>query len=297
MTISSDYAGSNLVFVVGCPRSGTTWLQRLLASHPSVKTGQESDVFDLYVGPQLRAWRREIDPSSSGRGGVGLACYFKEDDFFRVLKGYTHALLEPMVGSLRSGEVFVEKTPSHVLYVPEIVEILPRARFIHVLRDARDTVASLLGASRSWGSSWAPGNASRAASMWVSHVQAARDAARTLPPWQFHEVKYEDLHSAGSQVLAGVMEWLGIEWSADEIARALDHNRPDRAKSGGGTPIPLGGAFGAASGPVVREPEGFVRKAHAGTWREDLTPVDRLRVWRVARHLMVETGYPWPRPW
>ena len=86
MNLALDYTGANLVFVVGCPRSGTTWIQRLLATHPMLRTGQESDVFDLYIGPQLRAWERELDPASSGRGGVGLACYFQDAEFRRVLK-------------------------------------------------------------------------------------------------------------------------------------------------------------------------------------------------------------------
>src|SRR5919201_5205098 len=114
------FCGESLVCIVGCPRSGTTWVQRLLASHPRVRTGQESDVFDLYVGPQLRAWRQEADARSSGRGGVGLACYWREEDFLRVLKDYAVQLLQPMVGGLEPGEVFVEKTPSQVLYIPEI---------------------------------------------------------------------------------------------------------------------------------------------------------------------------------
>jgi aminoglycoside phosphotransferase (APT) family kinase protein len=45
-----------MVFLVGCPRSGTTWHQKLLASHPRIRSGEESHFFSLYVGPQLRAW-------------------------------------------------------------------------------------------------------------------------------------------------------------------------------------------------------------------------------------------------
>src|SRR5581483_10976834 len=83
-----EYAGANLVFVVVCPRSGTTWVQRLLASHPCVHTGQESDVFDIHIGPQLQAWRRELEVGSSGRGGVGLGCYFRDAEFVSILKRY-----------------------------------------------------------------------------------------------------------------------------------------------------------------------------------------------------------------
>src|SRR5438874_1609450 len=128
--MSDVSSGANLVCIIGCPRSGTTWLQRLLAGHPRVRTGQESDVFDIYVGPQLRAWRRELDPGSSGRGGVGLACYHADAAFVSILKRYATDLMAPMLGGLSDGEVFVEKTPSHALFVPEIVELFPETRFV-----------------------------------------------------------------------------------------------------------------------------------------------------------------------
>src|SRR5919197_3322932 len=129
--MAESFSGANLVCVVGCPRSGTTWLQRLLAGHPRVRTGQESDVFDIYVGPQLRAWRRELDPVSSGRGGVGLACYFDDAAFTSLLRRYAGDLLQPMLGGLASDQVFLEKTPSHALYIPEILELFPKTRFVH----------------------------------------------------------------------------------------------------------------------------------------------------------------------
>ena len=65
--LTLEYSGSNMLFVVGCPRSGTTWVQRLLATHPRIRTGQESDVFDQYIGPQLRAWEQELKPEEIGR--------------------------------------------------------------------------------------------------------------------------------------------------------------------------------------------------------------------------------------
>src|SRR5215831_21247568 len=133
MKLDADYDGSNLVFVVGCPRSGTTWVQRLLASHACIRTGQESDLFDMYIGPLLRTWQQELRVDSSGRGSVGLSCYFTDAEFVRTLKTYLLQLLAPMVGQLEPGELFLEKTPIHVLFVPEIHTLLPRARFIHVL--------------------------------------------------------------------------------------------------------------------------------------------------------------------
>jgi hypothetical protein len=295
--LTLEYTGANLLFVVGCPRSGTTWVQRLLATHSSIRTGQESDIFDLYIGPQLRAWERELDPESSGRGGVGLGCYFTDQAFRDLLKSYLLQLLQPMVGNLQPGELFLEKTPGHVLYIPEISALLPEARFIHVLRDARDTVASLLGASRTWGRAWAPRLAGNAAATWLNHVQAARQAQRALPPRQFFEVRYESLHTDGPRVLRHLVDWSGIPWTDDDVERAFERNTPDAARAGQGTPIPLGGQFATSIGPVVKEPEGFVRRARAGSWRDDLTALDKLAVWRVAHTMMADVGYRWAAPW
>lgn len=295
--LTLDYNGSNMLFVVGCPRSGTTWVQRLLATHPHIRTGQESDVFDQYIGPQLRAWEHELDPAASGRGGVGLGCYFQDAEFRRLLKGYLLQLLEPMVGNLKPGEVFLEKTPGHVLYVSEIRALLPAARFVHVLRDARDTVASLLGASRSWGRAWAPRRARQAAGTWVSHVQAARQAEQVLPAGQFFEVRYEALHDDGPRVLRNLVDGLGLTWSDADINAAFENNNATAARAGQGTPIPLGGEFASTVGPVVKEPAGFVRQARAGSWRNDLTALDKVAVWQVARATMAEVGYAWSTPW
>jgi hypothetical protein len=272
-------------------------VQRLLASHPCIRTGQESDLFDLYIGPQLRTWRHELQVDSSGRGGVGLGCYFTDREYRAVLKEYLLRLLEPMVGELQPGMIFVEKTPSHVLYVPEIHELLPQARFIHVLRDARDTVASLLMASRTWGRAWAPRRAGNAAGTWVSHVEAAREAQQMLPVNQFTEVRYEALHQDGLAVLRKLADWLGLTWTDDDMRTALATNSPDAARAGAGTPIPLGGAFAGSLGPVVKEPRGFIGQARSGTWHSQLTLLDRVAVWRVAHSAMASVGYPWSTPW
>jgi hypothetical protein len=290
----SDYDGANLVFVVGCPRSGTTWVQRLLASHPHIRTGQESDLFDMYIGPLLRTWQSELRADSSGRGGVGLGCYFTDADFYQALHTFLHTLLQPMVGGLQPGELFLEKTPSHVMFVPDIHTLLPRARFVHVLRDARDTVASLVSASRTWGRAWAPQGAAQAARTWVTHVEAGRAAQRALLAEQFFEMRYEALHADGFHRLRALTDWLGVSWSDADLCAALERNSPDAARAGRGTPIPLGGVF---AGGVVREPAGFIRQARAGTWRQDLSLADKLAVWRVAHATMARAGYAWPTPW
>jgi hypothetical protein len=291
-SLPADYDGHNLVVLAGCPRSGTTWLQRLLAAHPSIRTGQESNLFNQHIGPQLKGWRQAADPQY--RGGLGLACYFTEDEFVPVLKSFLLQLLEPMVAGLRPGEFFLEKSPANALFVPEIIELLPRARVIHVLRDARDTVSSLTS-QEAWLSSWAPRNAAQAAHLWVRSVESVWDAVPQIPPGQFHEVRYEGLTNSPVEVLTGTSNFLGLDWDTAAIRAAVEKNLPANARAKGGTPIPVSGAVAKRSGSVVVEPEGFIRKAQVGSWKSDLSFYEKFSVWRVAHRTMAAAGYTWPQ--
>ena len=104
--LTADYDGHNLIVVAGSPRSGTSWFQKLLASHPKIKTGKESLLFREHIGPQLAVWRETTDPKYFG---TGLSCYMSEDDFLPIVKWYLVRLLEPMVGNLRPGEALRRK--------------------------------------------------------------------------------------------------------------------------------------------------------------------------------------------
>lgn len=290
--LTADYDGRNLVVVAGSPRSGTTWFQRLLASHPKIKTGQESNLFSQHIGPQLTAWREGADPKY--RGGLGLACYFPEEEFVGILKSYLLKLLQPMVGNLAPDELFLEKTPGNSLYLPEILELLPRTKVIHVLRDARDVVSSMTS-REAWLAHWAPENAKKAAHTWARCVTAVRNAAPGIPAGQFHEVRYEDLTRDPVKVLHETAGFLGLEWDLAEIERAVETNRAGKAKSTGGTPIPVFGEVAKRSGSVVVEPEGFVRKAKTGSWEKDLSLYQKFWVWYTAHTTMEENGYRWSK--
>lgn len=278
----TSLTGKNLLFIVGCPRSGTTWLQRLVAAHPQIQTGQESRLFE-YIGTQFRFWRQDLaSVVQIGRGGTGLACYLDEQEFLAIQKNYLASLLGPMLKDLPPGRIFLEKTPGHALFVPEIIKLLPAAKIIHLIRDPRDVVASHLAAANGWGSKWATRRIKIAVEIWRQHVIAAQTAGAQLPPGQFLELHYEDLFTDPAGHLRQIAGFARLTWSDVEIARAVELNTADVLKRGGGTPIPIRGEHGKASNCVVREPKGFVRKARPGAWREDFSPWQR---WRLARAL------------
>jgi len=292
--VGPDYAGEHLVFVVGCPRSGTTWVQRLLSCSAQVRTGQESNLFVDSVGLQLRRWRRGM--ALQERGGVGLACYFTEPEMIELLRDFMLKLLQRMLDPLTEGQFFVEKTPDHALYLPEIIELLPASRIIHVLRDPRDVVASLLAASRTWASesSWAPDSAREATKLWMRTVNTVNKVVRKTHSKNLLEIRYEDLHSSPIETLVRVRDLIGLDWDEQEMQRAFEVNRmtSSSGQKVSQPVIPLSGQAALVSGPHVNDPEGFLRKGTPGSWRSDLSLVEKFWVWKLARNCARENGYP-----
>ena len=54
MTLDNQF-----VFIIGAPRSGTTWLQTMLAAHPSVCTSVELTLFDKYITSWIEIWDKK----------------------------------------------------------------------------------------------------------------------------------------------------------------------------------------------------------------------------------------------
>jgi len=279
---NTAFTGENLLFIVGCPRSGTTWLQRLLAAHPQIKTGQESRLFE-YIGAQFQLWRQDMaSVAVIGRGGTGLACYLNEDEFVAIQKEYVASILRPMLKSLAPGQIFLEKTPAHALFIPEIVQLLPASKIIHLMRDPRDVTASLLAAAKGWGRPWAARDVKSAVEVWRRHVGAAQTAGGKIGAGQYLEIHYEDLVADTAGCLRQITGFASVSWPEAEMARAIEANSASELKQGKGTPIPIHGEHGRQPNSVVQEPKDFVRKARPGTWREDLTLRER---WQLARIL------------
>ncbi len=293
------WAGQNLVFVVGCPRSGTTWVQRLLAEHPRVRIGQESFIFSSYVAPQIKTWkwewRREFNPATAtGRGGVGLSAFMVEREFLRGLRRYTDGLLRPMLKDLRPGQLYVDKTPTHARCIPEIKQLYPAAKIVHVVRDPRDVVASWQKASKGWGKGWAPTSVKGPINQWLGHVAAVREAERWLHSWDFYEVNYERLSGDPETVLGELAAFLGLTWEKAAIAAAVDRNDAEKLRAGGGVKIPVGGAVAQRTGSGTwSEPSGFVGPAKPGNWKRALTPLQKVEIWRRARKAMRREKYAW----
>jgi len=268
------------VFIVGTPRSGTTWLQRLLVSHSDILGGKESAFFIGFQG----AFNNILQKNEKRRESLLLE-YWQE----AALKEKMHDLwMETFSGFVKEGvgDVFCEKSPSHALHIEAVNMILPAAKIIHIIRDSRSTTASMLAASKGWGKYWAPKTAKDAAISWYLHVSKARKSGVKLGPERYMEVFYEDLKDETPKQLERIFDFVGVEYDSQLIQNIVAEQKFNQQKKIGGTPFSnLGGN--------TQEPEGFFRKGQACSWKKDLSLMQKIIVWRFTRKLMKEVGYTW----
>jgi len=215
------------VFVVGCPRSGTTLLYHLLVSCGKFANYRaETHFFDLFLprfgSPRSPRNRRRLADAWLGspyhlRTGLPmepiraqlLRCGRTAGDFLGIIMGST----AQAQGRLR----WADSTPAHLHHMREIRETLPGAKFIHMIRDGRDVALSL--APRGWTRSlpWDRGDPLLAAAWaWEWHVRRGRRIGRRLKD-AYTEVRFESLVRNPQETLTGLTPFLGIELDTSSL--------------------------------------------------------------------------------
>jgi tetratricopeptide (TPR) repeat protein len=119
------------VFLVGFPRSGTTLLEQVLASHPDVTAMEErtclQDSAVAFFG------------SNADLDRLAGLC---DADLESWREAYWNRVGE--AGVTPSAPVFIDKMPLNSVFLPLIAKLFPRAKIILALRDPRDVVLSCL---------------------------------------------------------------------------------------------------------------------------------------------------------
>ena len=116
------------VFVVGLPRSGTTLVEQVLASHPQIFGAGELTL---------------VGGTMAQLGGKGVA---PTDALGRLDRETAQRLAARHIGQLRelshTALRIVDKMPENYVYLGLLAALFPRAKFIHCRRDLRDVAVS-----------------------------------------------------------------------------------------------------------------------------------------------------------
>lgn len=245
------------VFVVGYMHSGTTLMYRLLGNHPAMFSGDGETKFFEFV-PALQQRFPDLSDRATLRAvveytvadllaGFSLARLQGTEDATPVLaaRGISTADIDAIVEScsrrrVSHGEVFrlafehlaarsgksrwLEKTPTHVFHLDEIIQAVPDALFIEITRDPRDVLASKKTRRADVWRSNRYSEQQRAfkhlekaydpfwdALSWKSAISAGRQA-RTKYPARVYRVSYEQLVTDSEATIRGFCEFLALDF-------------------------------------------------------------------------------------
>ncbi len=265
------------VFIVGCPRSGSTWTTFLLAQHPSVATFQHAKVFDYLI--RMEQWHRLkagfsfiVKPDATNREDkLRLAEVLPREDLYPLLRPAAEGILRSVATARPGASVVIDKTPENGHLADFILKVLPEAWFLHIVRDPRSVYCSHRSASSSWARWEFPTQPIDGARFWKKDVLASRAIAAKTE--RFLEVRYEDLKAHGARELCRILEWLELDVAPDFPEQALGASTKDKVRD------------------TLQMPDGFVRKAPAAGWRDELSPRDARIIEHLAGDLMDELGY------
>ena len=231
---------ARLDFILGLPRSGSTWLGRALGKHPDVAVFGETCFYGrLYVPPRhdglygadelerVRRIQRERDWATTTSDAHGGDPPWRPGEFAALVDAVVGGLRPPVpprdvlaaigaaVANRESKARALEKTPQHVHWLPRVAASFPDARFILTLRDPYDYMASYQRLGRRLNGrfervldlSWR--HPLIAALFWRSYSTSI-ERALTRYPQRTLLVRTEDMRDRPLEVLANVQSFLGL---------------------------------------------------------------------------------------
>jgi hypothetical protein len=187
------------VFVFGSPRSGTSAMAWAIAQHDAFETGPEIDLLFMIARDGVC---HEAFQAAVGREEGWLATNGIEEREFRAAVGVgLHAMLAAHCG----GKRWVDSTPAGVMFWNVLMEMFPTARFVHMLRDGRAVVTSLLKSGFEVDSAK---DFRIACETWTHYARLGRKLVEQHPDLAV-EVRQEDMASDPARELARVFALCG----------------------------------------------------------------------------------------
>jgi hypothetical protein len=222
------------VFIVGCPRSGTTMLRRMVDAHPAVASTPETHWIPRY-------FEQRLDVTPAGMVTRRLATRLVNNRHFPELQIEPDAIeellaLEPplsyasfvsrlfdLYGEQHAKLLVGDKTPRYVRHIETLHELWPQAKFVHLIRDGRDVCLSMMNwprADRAAGRfrTWRDDPVSTSALFWEWNVHLGRRAGAALGPQRYYEVRYETVVDRPAAACDRLCGFLAVPFS-DRMVR------------------------------------------------------------------------------
>jgi hypothetical protein len=245
LAVSGLKMPERVFFIVGHPKSGTTWLSKILDKHPEVRCNFEGHFFKrddgletlssvLNSSEELRHWATR-DFNNWSRDFDEELLYLKK----LIIQLYLQLDIH------RTGKLVIgDKSPGYQL--EEMYRLFPDAKLINIIRDGRDVTVSM--AFHIWdkqnpyippemmgelcsmieglGTSELPrglpdGFVAHIASTWKKEVEMCRNDGKKLFGRNYFELRYEDLHADPTPVIKKLFDHLKVRTSSGTVKTCL----------------------------------------------------------------------------
>jgi len=265
-----------LVFLIGMPRSGTTWITWLLTHHPQVVTFRHSGIFFCFEHLS-KWWARDIKYTAGGERSDGYAtsssaAALRQEDLHEALRSIGAHVFRRLASDSPGTRVVVDQTPEHISLIPFVRQVFPEARFLHVVRDPRAVYSSIRRAAEAWA---LPGSFPRSpiqiARRWRRLVSGARELRDSAG--DHYELHYEAIHSDPEGELRRLHEWIGLDTDPELVHASVEASRIDKLRAN------------------AVAPSGFFRRGSAAGWRDELSASEIRVIEHEAGEEMQRWGY------
>lgn len=210
----ADRTGPVPLFLISLPRSGSTLLQRMLATHPQIATGPEP----TFLLPLLHVGRSSDVAATFDQRFTAQAV---ED--FLASTGAPTETFDSMVRSAAASmygaatdtgaRYFLDKTPKYHMICADLVRIFPDAPFVVLWRNPLSMIASLMS---TWGGGGGRWNLHHFRLDLFHALPHLVDTVRSAPE-RFHRVRYEDLVESPTTETAAIFDALSLDPSEGRI--------------------------------------------------------------------------------
>jgi len=198
--IKTSYQSSDIrpIFILGMPRSGTSLIEQIISSHPSVYGAGELRNLTTAIIPIIKECVDKDEYNLS------------ENEFLKVRQQYFESLTQIDA----SEKIITDKWPLNFRHIGFILSALPEAKIIHVKRDARAICWSIYKHYFSGvGNGWAY-NLDDLAKFYILYVELM-DYWHQIFPNKIYDISYEELTINQEQETKGLLDFCNLEWDSN----------------------------------------------------------------------------------
>ena len=189
------------IFLIGFPRSGTTLLDAILRSHPSVEVIEEKPIIDEFIIQLHNKTKSNFDTLKTVDENLLIEM---KNVYFENRKKFVKE---------NNNKIYIDKMPLNIIYAAEIVRIFPNAKFILAIRHPCDCVLSCFMQNFVLNDSMANFLNLNDSAKFYDIVMSLWDKYLNIFSINYHTVKYEKVVSNFDDSIKELLNFLNLPWS------------------------------------------------------------------------------------